>query len=254
MSIRKLTSILITALILFGVSSAFGEDYKTKLTLTLKSGSAIANPTYDVSYTLTVPESMTISNTGWNAIGSMTVAYSGTGDNVGFSPDKKLVVTAGSTNDFKLVANGGSSSISYFLATSESGTKTTTFEFTAAQITAGASQTLGVNVEDFTSKANGTYTDEIVYSVEVQSAASSLLSLTISSQTFYYVEGETWSQAISNHSTENANWSIANGGYICYNNDMNQAIYNTTIGTYIRNVSSITANTVIDATQGWTLQ
>lgn len=172
MSIRKLTSILITALILFGVSSAFGEDYKTKLTLTLKSGSAIANPTYDVSYTLTVPESLTISNTGWNAIGSMTVAYSGTGDNVGFSTDKKLVVTASSTNDFKLVANGGSSSISYFLATSESGTKTTTFEFTAAQITAGASQTLGVNVEDFTSKANGTYTDEITYTVAIQDAGT----------------------------------------------------------------------------------
>ena len=179
MSIRKLTSILITALILFGVSSAFGEDYKTKLTLTLKSGSAIANPTYDVSYTLTVPESLTISNKGWNAIGSMTVAYSGTGDNVGFSTDKKLVVTASSTNDFKLVANGGSSSISYFLATSESGTKTTTFEFTAEQITAGAEQTIGVNVEDFSSKANGTYTDEITYTVAIQDAGTTTTTTTV---------------------------------------------------------------------------
>lgn len=162
-----------------------------------------------------------------------------------------------STNNFALKADGVDSTIGYTHVTSENDTTaTTTFEFTADEInaTGGTSKAVGVNVDDYTNAAAGTYTDEIVYSVEVQSAGSSLLSLTISSQTFYYVEGETWSQAISNHSTENANWSIANGGYICHNNDMNQAIYNATTSEYIRNVGSTTANTVIGATQSWTLQ
>ena len=249
MSIRKLSSILLTTLILFGATSAFATDYKTTLTLTV----AASSPTYDEVYTFTQPADLTITQSGWNSLGNITASYGGS--NAGFDSSKKLVVTVSSTNGFAL--KSGENSITYTHVTSENDTSaTTTFEFTAAEINAtdGTSKAVGVIVDDYSSAAAGTYTDEITYSVEVQSAASSLLSLTISSQTFYYVEGETWSQAISNHSTENANWSIANGGYICYNNDMNQTIYNTTIGTYIRNVSSITANTVIDATQGWTLQ
>lgn len=251
MSIRKLSSILLTTLILFGATSAFATDYKTTLTLTV----AASSPVYDEAYTFTQPADFTIQNSGWNSLGNITASYGGS--NAGFDSSKKLVVTVTSTNTFALKADGVTDTISYFHATGENDTSaTTTFEFTAAEINAsgGTSKAVGVIVDDYSSAAAGTYTDEITYSVEVQSAASSLLSLTISSQTFYYVEGETWSQAISNHSTENANWSIANGGYICYNNDMNQTIYNTTIDAYIRNSSVITVNTVIDATQGWTLK
>ena len=139
-----------------------------------------------------------------------------------------------STNNFALKADGVTTTIGYTHATSENDTTpTTTFEFTADEInaTGGTSKAVGVNVDDYTNAAAGTYTDEIVYSVEVQSAGSSLLSLTVTdhdnlyggNKTFYYAEGETWSQAITKHPTENAGWQIdgtsvkTNGGSV-YNN------------------------------------
>lgn len=173
MQYKKFSALVIIGALIAALSAttAFAADLKTKLTLTLSGGSAVSNPTYDEAYTLTVPESLRIANTGWNAMDSMTVKYSGS--NTGFDPAKKLVVTATSANSFKLVAEGVSSTISYFLATGANGTSgTTSFTFTAAQITAGAEQTLGVNVEDFSSKSNGTYTDEITYTVEVQSTGT----------------------------------------------------------------------------------
>lgn len=251
MTTRKITALVIMGALIAALSATTAfADYKTTLTLTLSGGSAVSDPTYDEAYTLTVPESLRIANSGWNAMDSMTVKYSGS--STGFDPAKKLVVTATSTNSFKLTASGISDTISYFLATGQNDTSaTTSFTFTAAQITAGAEQTLGVNVEDFSTKSNGTYTDEITYTVEVQSTTSSLLSLTVTdhdnlyggNKTFYYAEGETWSQAITKHTTENAGWQIdgtsvkTNGGSV-YNNDS---------GTYV------TADTVIDATGNYLL-
>lgn len=258
MTIKKLAAVLLMTAVIFGATSAFGADYKTTLTLTLKSGAAVANPVYDEVYTLTIPESMTITKTGWNSIGNMTVSYSGT--NTGFDTSKKLVVTASSTNTFTLKADGVTDTISYFLATGENDTAaTTTFEFTGAQINAGASQAIGVNVEDFSSKSNGTYTDEITYSVEVKSAAT-LLSLTVqdkvsqggSNLTFYYVEGETWRQAITNHPTENTGWTILQDKYINY----------STLGALREESgkmvgitgSNTTIDTVIDASKQWSVE
>lgn len=173
MTTRKITALVIMGALIAALSAttAFAADLKTTLTLTLSGGSAVSNPTYDETYTLTVPESLRIANTGWNAMDSMTVKYSGS--NTGFDPAKKLVVTASSANSFKLVADGVSSTISYFLATGQNDTSaTTSFTFTAAQITASASQTLGVNVGTFDGASNGTYTDEITYTVEVQSTTT----------------------------------------------------------------------------------
>lgn len=211
MTTRKITALVIMGALIAALSATTAfADYKTTLTLTLSGGSAVSNPTYDETYTLTVPESLRITNTGWNAMDSMTVKYSGS--NAGFDPAKKLVVTASSTNSFNLVADGVSSTISYFLATGENDTAaTTSFTFTAAQITASASQTLGVNVGTFDGASDGTYTDEITYTVAIQDAGTTLLSLTvggieeygIGNQTFYYAEGETWAEALANHPTEN---------------------------------------------------
>lgn len=182
MQYKKFSALVIMGALIAALSAttAFAADVKsTKLTLTLKGGSAVQNPTYDEAYTLSVPDELRIANEGWNALGSMTVKYSGTGDNVGFNTAKKLVVTAGSTNNFALVADGGGS-ISYFLATSENDTSaTTSFTFTAAQITAGASQDLGVNVGSFTGASDGTYTDEITYTVAIQDAGTTTTTTTV---------------------------------------------------------------------------
>ncbi|MBQ4431618.1 MAG: hypothetical protein II877_08950, partial [Synergistaceae bacterium] len=171
MTTRKITALVIMGALIAALSATTAfADYKTTLTLTLKSGSAVSNPTYDETYELTVPSSLRIANEGWNALGSMTVKYSGS--STGFNTAKKLVVTASSTNNFALKADGGGS-ISYFLATSEDDSAaTTSFTFTAAQITAGASQDLGVNVGSFTGASDGTYTDEITYTVAIQDAGT----------------------------------------------------------------------------------
>ena len=171
MTTRKITALVIMGALIAALSATTAfADYKTTLTLTLKGGSAVSNPTYDETYELTVPSSLRIANEGWNALGSMTVKYSGS--STGFNTAKKLVVTASSTNNFALKADGGGS-ISYFLATSEDDSAaTTSFTFTAAQITAGASQDLGVNVGSFTGASDGTYTDEITYTVAIQDAGT----------------------------------------------------------------------------------
>ena len=51
---------------------------------------------------------------------------------------------------------------------------------------------------------------------ETQAAPATLLTLTISGEsegTIYYLQGETWQEAIANHPTENDEWSI-NGGHV----------------------------------------
>ena len=47
----------------------------------------------------------------------------------------------------------------------------------------------------------------------------SLKTLTVTGQTIYYAEGETWSQAIQNHPTENAGWSINADGEVLYGDE-----------------------------------
>ena len=54
-----------------------------------------------------------------------------------------------------------------------------TVEYTEAQINAGASQAIGVKVDDYNTKADWTYTNEIVYSIEVKDAGTTLLSLAV---------------------------------------------------------------------------
>lgn len=211
------------AVVFFAAGSAFTTGHKTKLTLTASKSSA--DTVYDEAYVLTVPTDFNITASGWNSLGNITVKYSGGED--GFDPKKKLVITATTSNDFKLVASGVSDTVSYFLATGvndKSATKT--FEFTADEITAeGTSKAIGVNVEDYASKPEGTYEDEITYTVELQEvedADSPLLSLTVTdpnetgvgSQTFYYVQGETWQEAVWNHVRENSVWDLQDGQYV----------------------------------------
>lgn len=172
MTLKKFSSVILTAAILFGLSLAQAEaDYKTKLTLTI----AAAGPVYDEAYLLSVPADFTITRSGWNSIGSITAKYNGT--NAGFDPAKKLVVTATSTNSFKLTASGVTDTISYSLMSGDSASSAvemTTFEFTAAEINkeGGTSRPIGVNVEDYSTKSAGDYEDEITYTVSVESAVT----------------------------------------------------------------------------------
>ena len=61
--------------------------------------------------------------------------------------------------------------------------------------------------------------------VEVKKSAA-LLTLSVCGETIYYVEGETWAEAIQNHPTENQGWEISDGdvnhdnfGFLLQNDD-----------------------------------
>ncbi|MBQ6347466.1 MAG: hypothetical protein IJI71_07900, partial [Clostridia bacterium] len=61
--------------------------------------------------------------------------------------------------------------------------------------------------------------------VEVKKSAA-LLTLSVCGETIYYVEGETWAEAIQNHPTENQGWEICDGdvnhdnfGFLLQNDD-----------------------------------
>lgn len=108
------------------------------------------------TYTMTVPADTAIQSAGWNSLGNITIT--GTVDT-----GKKVTVTAETTNNFAL--KGGDNSVPYTMKTASTDKEAkTSFEFDAASINAGsASQTIGVDVEDFSGKAAGTYTDTITF-------------------------------------------------------------------------------------------
>ena len=110
------------------------------------------------TYTMTVPADMDIQNSGWNSLGNIEI----TGK---IDEAKKVTVTATTANHFALTSEVGGS-VAYTLKKAETDTAaTTSFEFDAASINAegGASQTIGVDVADFSGKAAGAYTATITF-------------------------------------------------------------------------------------------
>ena len=75
-----------------------------------------------------------------------------------------------------------------------------------------------------------------------------LLSLQIGglfTATIYYVEGETWKQAITNHPTENAGWALDNDGDVYYDDGNNNE--------YMNNNGNLTSgDTLIDPNASYT--
>lgn len=176
MSIRKLTSILITALILFGATSAFGAEYKTKITLTVAHAS-----TTDEAYVLTVPADLTLSGSGWNSIGNVNVAHDSTQTTTTFDTSKKVVVTASSQNGGLTNTTDSTKTIAYTFKNTEDetgdGSTTLAIEFSASEIntSGGTNKSFGIVVADTSSATNGTYEDYITYTAEVQSAATTTI-------------------------------------------------------------------------------
>ena len=237
MKASKLSAILIVCALSFTSAAALAVDVKTKLTLNIGSSSGAD----DEAYTIEVPKEVAIQNSGWNELGSITVKYSGTS---AFNASKKVVVTVTSTHNtekgyFYLSSDTTPDAVEYYVTTSKDAAPTTTFEFTSAEITPeGTSKAIGVYVtEDYSGKDAGDYEDEITYTAQVEAitapAASTLLTLTVTdphntgigSRTFYYAEGETWGQAISNHSAENAGWHLDYSDDVYYSNDVYDFVY-----------------------------
>lgn len=125
-----------------------------------------AKATETNTYTMTVPADTAIQSAGWNLLGN--IAITGTVDT-----GKKVTVTAETRNSFALKSEAGGS-VSYTMKTASNDTESkTSFEFDAASINEGsASQAIGVDVEDFSGKAAGTYTDTITFTGTMSDAGS----------------------------------------------------------------------------------
>ena len=261
-STLSLTVALCVIYLMGGGGIPANADYA--LTLSLKVANASTSTTTSSDYALIIPDSFTITKSGWNEItDGITAKVSG--DNAVFDSGYKLTVTA--ATDSTLTADGITDTISYTLKAASTDTSAvTTWEFSADELNAskdnvitGTTKTLGVDVEDYSTKTNGDYSDTITFTAEVQSAVT-LLSLTVQdnvtqgggSITFYYVEGETWRQAVNNHPTENEGWGILRDQFISYStlgalHDENGAMVGLSS-------SNTTIDTVIDSTKTWQIE
>ena len=119
------------------------------------------------TYTLQIPSTLNVSAAGWNETSGLTAAVS-SGDT--FDSGKKLSVTAASANSWSL--KSGDNSVGYNLATA-TGTYSSTatpasWEFTAAELNSGTTKTMGIIVEDYSSKPAGTYQDTVNFTAKVE--------------------------------------------------------------------------------------
>ena len=245
---KLLLSILLVASVLFGAALAQAADvktYTTKLTLTVPK--TAANTNYDEAYLLEVPADFTITQAGWNSLGAIKISHDTTAGGEAFSTDKKVVVTAGSAHSWSLALSGDNTqTIGYTLKVSEDAASATKqFTFTAAQINAGASQEIGVSVEDYSGKTAGEYEDTITYTVSVQYATLSLtngdnVSMTFSAGGTNYsitgtFDGSSFNISSQTPSTLNMEWSTDEGGnefiYVVNGSDL-IVVFNLTKCTY----------------------
>ena len=107
-------------------------------------------------YTLTIPASFDIKNSGWNEIGEIKAG--GT-----LEEGKKLVVTATSENDWAL--RSGENEVEYEMMNYEDDSApATSWEFTDLP----ASQSIGINVEDYKGMPAGNYTDTVTFNASIK--------------------------------------------------------------------------------------
>lgn len=176
--LRKISAILLATAVLFGATSAFGDEYKTKLTLTVAHAL-----TSDEAYTLTVPGDLTLSGSGWNSIGNVNVKH-GDSATTQFNPDKKVVVTASSQNGGLTNTSDSTKKISYTFKNAETetgnGSSTLAIDFSASEIntSGGTDKSFGIVVSDTSSAYNGTYEDYITYTAEVKSNTTTTTTVT----------------------------------------------------------------------------
>ena len=180
MKLKKLASLALAGALTLGLLPAFSSP-------ALAAGG-------DTTYTTTIPSTLNVANSGWNA----TDGISATGT---LASGKKLTVTASSDGEFALVnQSDNTQKVSYKLATVSTDTEaTTSWEFTELTNTA-TTQTMGIIVEDYSSKPAGTYTDTVTFTAKVE---DNLVSFTImrdvnsnSSGNYTVAPGTTWQQFI----------------------------------------------------------
>lgn len=181
------------------------------------------------AYTMEVPAGLNITKSGWNQLdGAISITRSG--DN---NLDKAVTVTATSDNGFHLVSD--QNKIKYTLKAEDGGEEKTTFEFSADDINnSRASQTLGVDVADFSSAVTGTYTDTIKFEAEMETSLLDQFScfkevqLNLSKgdvSYFYAFKPKTSTTCVTHRSSESCNES-ADASKSTYTETATELIFN----------------------------
>jgi len=138
------------------------------------------------TYSITIPSTLTVENSGWNSIGNISATGS-------LESGKKLTVTAASTNDWKLVS--GTNDVSYTMKSASTDTEaTTSWEFTELSSTA-TTKPIGIDVEDYSEKPAGTYTDTVTFTAKVETVASGNPAPTTASISDYMAGTFGWSDS-----------------------------------------------------------
>ncbi len=123
------------------------------------------------TYSIVIPSTLTVANSGWNSIGN--ISATGT-----LEDGKKLNITATSLNDFAL--KSGDNSVTYTIKNASTDPEATiSWDFTKEQLTAGATQAIGIDVEDYSTKPAGTYTDTVNFTASVSDAVVPVTSITL---------------------------------------------------------------------------
>ena len=128
-------------------------------------------------YTLTIPETLTVADKGWNALdGGIQIT-----DGSNFPAGKTLTLTATSTNGWALKTNpDNGSSVSYTLKAAETDTEeTTSWTFTEAQVNDGQTINAGIDVEDYSNKPAGSYTDSVTFTAHVDGGSGNATGYTL---------------------------------------------------------------------------
>ena len=157
---KKAVAIILAGAMAFGL---FGSHVPAKA----------SEPVYSTDYTITIPAALTVKQTGWNETIGITAKME---NGEFFNAQKKISVTASSTNSWKLVS--GTNSIGYNLAiasgTYNSEAVPASWEFSAAELneTNGTNKAMGIIVDDYSTKPAGTYQDTVTFTAKVEVAKS----------------------------------------------------------------------------------
>lgn len=123
---------------------------------------------YDTSYLISIPESLSIAQSGWNAVtGGISAQHDSSSAGRTFTPAKKLKVSAASTNNWALKSEHDQT-IAYTLKPQENGNAQTSWEFSPEEINSGTAKSFGADVEDYSSKPSGEYSDTLTFSVSIE--------------------------------------------------------------------------------------
>ena len=188
---------------------------------------------YSADYIIKIPDTLTVNNSGLNATDGISADCTAND----FETNKKLIITASSSNDFALKL--GENSIGYTM-------NKTSWDFLPAELnqTNGASKDLKITVEDYSNKPAGNYTDTVTFTAAVE---NNLVSFTVkrvggsypdfTDGNYTVAPGTTWQQFIQ---SGNAPACLSIGTYGVYSgkvcHDMNNSIQDCG-GTIIANTA-----------------